>query len=76
MKIYPILVSSILLSSSEIAYDRFKINFRNDRVGRPGGVVIVHIKDSINGKKKCSELEINGVECVWIEVKINNTTTL
>jgi hypothetical protein len=52
LKNFPSLVSSILFSSSEIAYDRFKINFRNDRVGRPGGVVIVHIKDSIYGKKK------------------------
>ena len=60
---------------NEIAFDGFETNFRNDRIGRPGGGVIVYIKDSIYGKRR-SDLEINGLECVWIEFKIKNTTTL
>ena len=40
--------------------------FRHDRNDRPGGGVIVYTKTPIVSKRR-PDLELNGIECVWIE---------
>ena len=44
---------------------------RNDRAGDAHGGVIVYFKEGIRYKRR-KDLEIRGIECVWIEVANNN----
>ena len=45
--------------------------FRRDRVGKMGGGVVVFVKDHINGKHR-PDLQIENLECIWLEIKIKN----
>ena len=48
---------------------------RNDRAGDAHGGVIVYVKEGIRYKRR-KDLEIRGIECVWIEVANNNKRIL
>ena len=44
---------------------------RRDRVDRLGGGVVVFVKDKINCVTRL-DLHVGAVECIWLEIKINN----
>ena len=44
----------------------FNTPFRQDRLDRPGGGIIVYCKDHLSAKRR-PDLEINGIECLWIQ---------
>ena len=46
-------------------------SYRRDRVGRLGGGVVVFVKDEINRVTRL-DLQVGSVECIWLEIKINN----
>ena len=48
---------------------------RNDRASDAHGGVIVYVKEGIRYKRR-KDLEIRGIECVWIEVANNNKRIL
>ena len=77
---YDILVFSESWLKPEIKDDSITIeNFmspqRTDRLDRPGGGVIIYIKDSFLLKRR-SDLEIRGLEAVWVALRIKGKTLL
>ena len=54
---------------SEIELPGFDPPYRNDRLGRHGGGVIVYCKDFLVAKRRV-DLEIRNTECVWIEFSL------
>ena len=55
--------------NDDIALEGFDFPFRNDRTDRPGGGVIVYCKSDLVCKRR-SDLEVRGVECIWIELHL------
>ena len=55
------------VNDSELMLDNFNIPFRHDRQDRAGGGVIVYTKDHLYCKRR-HDLEIHGIECVWLEI--------
>ncbi|CAC5416747.1 unnamed protein product [Mytilus coruscus] len=53
----------------DVLLDNFVKPFRYDRVERVGGEVAVHVKSYLSAKRRC-DLEVNGVESVWLELKL------
>ncbi|KAK3094860.1 hypothetical protein FSP39_007176 [Pinctada imbricata] len=56
---------------TEILLDNFDPPFRKDRNDKPGGGVLVFCKDYLCSKRR-NDLEINGIECLWIEFTIKS----
>ena len=54
---------------SEIELPGFNPPYRNDRLDRHGGGVIVYCKDFLVAKRRV-DLEIRNTECVWIEFSL------
>ena len=48
---------------------------RTDRFDRPGGGVVVYVKDSFLLRRR-SDLEIRGLEAVWVELRLKGKTLL
>lgn len=49
--------------------------FRTDRQDRPGGGVVIYARDTCFCKRR-SDLEIHGLEAVWLEIVINSKKVL
>ena len=49
--------------------------FRADRCDRPGGGVIVYVRDSFFCKRR-SDLELQGLEAVWVEIRVKSRNIL
>ena len=58
-------------TDAEIALQNFLPPFRTDRRDRPGGGVAIYIRDTLLCKRR-KDLEINGLEAVWVEVTIKS----
>ncbi|VDI21638.1 Hypothetical predicted protein [Mytilus galloprovincialis] len=54
---------------NDVLLDNFVKPFRHDRVDRMGGGVAVYVKSCLSAKRRC-DLEVNGVESVWLELKL------
>ena len=63
------------ISNSDIHIDGFSPPFRRDRQGRPGGGVAVYARDTLSCKRR-PDLELQGVESVWIELTIKSKRIL
>ena len=50
-----------------IGIENFMLPFRTDRNDRPGGGVIVYVRDTLSCKPRV-DLEVQGVEVVWLEL--------
>ena len=59
------------VNDSELMLDNFNVPFRFDRQDRAGGGVIVYTKDHLYCKRR-NDLEIQGIECVWLEITEKN----
>ena len=62
-------------TDDEISLVNFLPPFRTDRLDRPGGGVIIYARDNIACKRR-KDIEINGLEAVWLEVKIKSKKIL
>ena len=49
--------------------------FRSDIVCRPGGGVAIYVRDGITAIER-PDLSVNGVEAIWVDIKINRKTLL
>ena len=58
------------ISDKEISLEGYNPPFRNDRSDRLGGGVIVYCKNTLYSKRR-TDLEPNGLECIWIETTLN-----
>ena len=59
------------VSNDEIAIRNFLPPFRNDRLGRPGGGVLIYARDTLLCPRR-RDIEIIGLEAVWVEVTIQS----
>ena len=55
--------------------ENFQPPFRKDRRGRPGGGVIVYVRDTFPCKHR-TDLELDGLEAVWIEFSVKSKKIL
>ena len=55
--------------------ENFQPPFRKDRRGRPGGGVIVYVRDTFPCKHH-TDLELDGLEAVWIELSVKSKKIL
>ena len=65
---------NIDIGSNDLKILNFNEPFRCDRETRAGGVAI-YVKESITCKRR-PDLEINNLECIWIEIKTHGHTLL
>ena len=63
------------ITDEQIYIENFKPPFRNDRSGRIGGGVVIFVRDTITCKRQL-DLEIRGLEAVWIEILMNSKKVL
>ena len=62
-------------SSRKYLYWTFLAPFKADRPDRPGSGVIVYIRDALPSKRR-TDLEIPGLEALWIEIQTQSKTVL
>ena len=65
----------VSIKDQDISLEGFNAPFRHDRSDRPGGGVIVYCKDNLVCKRRF-DLEVRGIECVWIEICMKNNNYL
>ena len=63
------------ITDDEVLLDHFLSPFRSDKTGRPGGGVVIYVRDSISCKRR-SDLEVLGLEAVWVEVNVKSKNIL
>ena len=63
------------IPNSNILLPGFQFPERKDRQADHYGGVVIYVKDSIPFKRR-TDLEINNVECIWIELKLCNSKTI
>ena len=63
------------IHNDTIQIENFMPPFRADRVGRLGGGVVIYDKDPFYCKRR-TDIEILGVEAVWVELKVKSKTVL
>ena len=78
--LYDILIFSESWVKSEtqnetLYIENFQPPFRKDRRGRPGGGVIVYVRDTFPCKHR-TDLELDGLEAVWIELSVKSKKIL
>ena len=57
------------INDDSIHIENFLPPFRTDRWERPGGGVIAYVRDTLSCKRR-TDLEIRGVEGLWLEINI------
>ena len=78
--LYDILIFSESWIKSEtqnetLYIEHFQPPFRKDRRGRPGGGVIVYVRDTFPCKHR-KDLELDSLEAVWIELSVKSKKIL
>ena len=63
------------ITDDEIAIRNFLPPFRTDRLDRPGGGVVIYARDTLLCKRR-KDIEIDGLEAVWLEVTIKSKKVL
>jgi hypothetical protein len=58
------------VANQDISLDNFQSPFRKDHVDRLGGGVAIYVKNDYHVVHR-NDLEVLGVECVWVEIKIS-----
>ncbi|MCG7875097.1 MAG: endonuclease/exonuclease/phosphatase family protein, partial [Candidatus Thiodiazotropha endolucinida] len=63
------------ICNDTIHIENFMSPFRADRIDRLGGGVVIYVKDSYCCKRR-TDIEIPGIEAVWVELKIKSKPVL
>ena len=63
------------IDNSTIQIEHFMSPFRTDRKDRPGGGVIIYVRDTLFCKRR-PDLEIQGLESTWVEIQIKSKKVL
>ena len=63
------------VSNDEVMFQNYQVLFRKDRIANSYGGVIVCVKDNSPCQRRL-DLEIDGVECIWLELTLRNKTVL
>ena len=62
-------------ANDKLLIEAFHPPFRADRIGRPGGGVIIYVRQSLVCKRR-NDLEINNLEAVWLEICVRSKKIL
>ena len=62
-------------NNNAIQIENFLPPYRTDRCDRPGGGVIAYVRDTLSCKRR-TDLEVRGVEVLWLKVNIKTKTIL
>ena len=63
------------IKDTDIMFLNYQSPFRKDRLNNNYGGVIVYVRDNLPCKRRF-DLEIQGLECIWLEVKLKRKTVL
>lgn len=63
------------IKDDSILIENFQPPFRTDRLDRPGGGVVIYVRDSLSCKRRY-DLEVRGLEVVWLEIKVKGKILL
>ena len=63
------------VSSDDIIFNNYHIPFRKDRISDAHGGILIYVSDKLYSKRRV-DLEIPGIECIWLEVKSKNKSFL
>ena len=63
------------IPTEDLVLQSYNTPERKDRHGEPGGGVMIYVKNGIYYKRR-NDLEIRGVECIWIELIHNRKSIL
>ena len=63
------------VKNESLSIKNFLPPFRTDRCDRPGGGVIVYVRDTFSCKRR-TDLELRGLEAVWIEIRVKSRKML
>ena len=63
------------IPTEDLVLQSYNTPERKDRPGEPGGGVMIYVKNGIYYKRR-NDLEIRGVECIWIELIHNRKSIL
>ena len=63
------------VKNDSLGIENFLPPFRTDRCDRPGGGVVVYVRDSFLCKRR-TDLELRGLEAVWIEIQVKSRKIL
>ena len=58
-----------------VFFQNYQKPFRKDRPDNAYGGVIIYVKNNIPCKRR-TDLEVDGVESVWLEIRLKNKTVL
>ena len=57
--------------TQDLAFNNYSLPFRRDCSGDSHGGIVVYVKDNIPCKRR-NDLELNTIECIWLELNIKN----
>ena len=63
------------IKNSSVYLNNFHPHFRTNRSDRPGGGVVIYVRDSIYCKRR-NDLEVQGLEAAWVEIRVKSKTLL
>ena len=63
------------IKNDDLLIDNFLPPFRFDRCNRPGGGVIIYVRDTLTCKRR-TDLELQNLEAVWIEIVVKTKKIL
>ncbi|XP_053383663.1 uncharacterized protein LOC123535923 [Mercenaria mercenaria] len=63
------------IETGSITFENYSVPFRKDRVGDSHGGVLVYVKTHIPAIRRY-DLEVHGIECIWIELRVSNKKLL
>ena len=62
------------IKNDSVSLNNFHPPFRTDRSDRPGGGVVIYVRDSIYCKRR-NDIEVQGLEAAWVEIRVVKNTT-
>ena len=63
------------VSNQDLEFNDFQLPFRRDREGDSHGGILVYVKNDIPSKRR-DDLELNNIECLWVEINVRNKKLL
>ena len=63
------------VKNDTVSLSNFHLPFRTDRPDRPGGGVMIYVRDSIYCKRR-NDLEVQGLEATMVEIRVKSKSLL
>ena len=63
------------IKNNKVFFQNYQKPFRKDRPDNTYGGVVIYVKNNIPCKRR-TDLEVDGVESVWLEIRLKNKTVL